>query len=117
MRAALDESCPELGGGIAYVVVATVVLADEATTADALFREFSRSQGASGHSTGTRRATGLKSSWSIASSRLALQSETATLPKERKVAEPTVVRVNDEPKSADGASLRRNPVEAADAVQ
>lgn len=37
MRAALDETNPELrGGGIAYVVAATVVVTDEAATAAAL---------------------------------------------------------------------------------
>ena len=36
MRAALDETYPELRGGIAYVVAATVVVADEAATAAAL---------------------------------------------------------------------------------
>jgi hypothetical protein len=36
MRAALDETNPELRGGIAYVVAATVVVADEAATAAAL---------------------------------------------------------------------------------
>jgi hypothetical protein len=30
MRAALDETNPELRGGLAYVVAATVVVADEA---------------------------------------------------------------------------------------
>lgn len=36
MRAALDETYPELRGGIAYVVAATVVIADEAATTAAL---------------------------------------------------------------------------------
>lgn len=36
MRAAFDETFPELPGGIAYVVAATVVIADEATTTAAL---------------------------------------------------------------------------------
>jgi hypothetical protein len=36
MRAALDETYPELRSGIAYVVAATVVVADEATTTAAL---------------------------------------------------------------------------------
>jgi hypothetical protein len=36
MRAALDETSPQLRGGIAYVVAATVVVADEAATTAAL---------------------------------------------------------------------------------
>lgn len=67
MRAALDETCPEFAGGIAYVVVATVVLADEVATTGPRFRESSHNRGASGRSTGTRKATGLKNAWSTAS--------------------------------------------------
>lgn len=36
MKAAIDESTPELPGGIAYIVAAAVVIADEAVTAAAL---------------------------------------------------------------------------------
>ena len=36
MRASLDETCPELPGGVAYVVAVTIVLADEAAADGAL---------------------------------------------------------------------------------
>ncbi len=36
MLAVLDETYPELPGGVAYIVGATVILADEATARSAL---------------------------------------------------------------------------------